>query len=229
MSGDGFADRRKALRDRLDKLDVGARDRVPERTAFFERVYETAGGDTAFVPWADLKPKDRLQAFLADHPGNGRRAIDVACGLGDNAEALGAAGWRTTAFDVSGRAVAWARERFPATKVEYRVADLTALPPEWAGGFDLVHECYTIQSVSGELRRAFARAIASLVAPGGRLLVYARFAPDGNNQAGPPWPLTPDEAAMFADFGLVEVSEERFDLRRPDRVIPHLFAVWERR
>lgn len=230
MSGDNeFAARRAALHDRINAID-GAQDAsLSNRKAFFDTVYESAAGNAAEVPWADLKPKDRLDAWLARHPGRGRRAIDVACGLGDNAEAIAAAGWRTTAFDLSSRAIGWARQRFPQSPVDYAVADLAALPPQWAGAFDLVHECYTIQSVPGELRALFSLAIASLVAPGGALLLYARTRPDDSPAAGPPWPLSPGEANIFAEMGFRLASEERFDLIRPDRAIPHLFAVWERR
>lgn len=216
--------RRAALTARVDAIDRKA----PSRAAFFDAVYRSAGADAGLVPWADQKPKERLAAWLAGNPGAGRAAIDVACGLGDNAEALAEAGWRTTAFDLSERAVAWARERFPGSTVDYRVADLMALPAPWTGAFDLVHECYTIQSVPGEMRAAFIAAIAGLVAPGGTLLVYARTRPGEEPGAGPPWPLSPSETAAFAGHGLTLAREERFTVNRPDRVIPHLFAVWQR-
>lgn len=229
MSGnDEFAARRAALHDRINAIDGAQGASLSDRRMFFDAVYERAAGDAAEVPWADMKPKDRLDAWLASNPGRGRRAIDVACGLGDNAEAIAAAGWRTTAFDLSSRAIGWALERFPQSPVDYRIADLSALPPEWSGAFDMVHECYTIQSVPGELRVLFAIAIASLVAPGGSLLVYARTRPDEQPTAGPPWPLSPRESGVFAEMGFRRVAAEQFDQVRPDRVIPHLFAVWER-
>src|SRR5690606_21942980 len=134
------------------------------RAAFFDMVYEMAGGDASSVPWADLAPKPELVEWLAANPGGRRRAIDVACGLGDNAEAISAAGYATTAFDGAGKAIDWARRRFPETSVDYRVADLLAPPDAWRRGFDLVHECYTVQSVPPERHEAFARAVAELVA-----------------------------------------------------------------
>lgn len=228
MNGDDFATRRAALRTRVNELDRNTGGSLADRTAFFDAVYETASGDEAAIPWADLKPKERLTRWLGDNPGNGRAAIDVGCGLGDNAEAIARAGWATTAFDVSSRAVGWALHRFPGSPVDYRVADLSHLPPPWAGAFDLVHECYTIQAVPGELRTWFAMAIASLVAPGGTLLVYARSRPTEADAGGPPWPLSPREARIFADMGFALVAEEHFDIVRPDRSIPHLFAVWQR-
>ncbi|MEP2117213.1 MAG: SAM-dependent methyltransferase, partial [Bauldia litoralis] len=59
---------------------------------WFDELYQGADGDTGQVPWADLAPKAGLPEWLADHPGEGRTALDVGCGLGDNAEAIAAAG-----------------------------------------------------------------------------------------------------------------------------------------
>ncbi|MEZ5791291.1 MAG: methyltransferase domain-containing protein [Nitratireductor sp.] len=126
MTGDdpeAFRARREALKSRIDPLDKDMID-GGDRGAFFDTVYDMAAGDAAGVPWADLKPKQQLEQWLASNPGNGRTAIDIACGLGDNAEAMAAAGYRTTAFDLARKAVAWARQRFPDSAVDYQVADL---------------------------------------------------------------------------------------------------------
>ncbi len=89
----------------------------PERQAFFNAVYEQAAGDAAFVPWADLKAKEQLNNGLRkmteSNPHPALTAMDVACGLGDNAEALARAGYATTAFDLAGDAIDWAKKRFP--------------------------------------------------------------------------------------------------------------------
>lgn len=200
-----------------------------KRGDFFDAVYRNAGGDAAAVPWADLKPKDRLEIWLAANPGRGRRAVDVACGLGDNAEAIAAAGWRTSAFDLAADAIEWASKRFPGTVVDYRVADLADLPPQWAGSFDLVHECYTLQSVPPAVMPKLRDGVASLVAPGGTLLVYARIRPDGAHADGPPWPLEEREAKAFAQMGFELAGEERFATERHGRSVAHVFANWRRR
>lgn len=54
-----------------------------------------------------------LVHWLVKNLGEGLSAVVVGCGLGDDAEALAAAGFAVTAFDVSGSAIAWAKERFP--------------------------------------------------------------------------------------------------------------------
>lgn len=213
---------------RINGID---RDRVsdePDRAAFFDTVYELAEGDARGVPWADLAPKPQLVDWLARNPGNGERAIDVACGLGDNAEAIAAAGYAATAFDGAAIAIEWARRRFPASPVDYRVADLLDPPDGWRQGFALVHECYTVQSVPPERHGDFARAVADLVAPGGILLVYTRVRADEGATFGPPWALTERELGAFVAAGLAPVSDHRFDIDRHGRPVPHAWMEFRR-
>ena len=114
------------------------------------------------MPWAHLEPRPLLEDWLAARSLVGLRALDVGCGLGDNAEALARAGAHVVAFDLVERAVQWARERFPQSAVDYRVADLFDAPSEWRGAFDLVHELYTLQALARDAsarRRAGARRL----------------------------------------------------------------------
>jgi SAM-dependent methyltransferase len=141
----------------------------------------------------------------------GLRALDVGCGLGDNAEALAAAGARTTAFDLSQKAIDWAKRRFPDSHVDYRAADLFAAPPEWRESFDLVHECYTLQALPADLIPRAAEALAAFVAPGGRLLVIARARENAAAPAGPPWPLSRRSIEALATGGLELVSVEQIE------------------
>lgn len=229
MSGaDEPARQRAALKRRIDGIEADVTAADGSRDRFFDAVYEAAGEDPAAVPWADLRAKPELVDWLARNPGGNRRAIDVACGLGDNAEAIAAAGYDTVGFDGSRKAVGWARQRFPASPVDYRIADLLDLPGEWRGAFDLVNECYTVQAVPPDMHPAFSRAIASLVAPGGVLLVYMRRRDEGGPVSGPPWPLSPRELAIFGDFGLKRIEHRPFVLGRADRDIPVVFDVWRR-
>ena len=224
--------RRAAARARINALDKSISHNQSERQEFFNAVYAQANGDAAYVPWADLEAKEKLNQWLKDNNGfnlsKRLKAIDVACGLGDNAEAMAGAGYETTAFDLAVDAIDWAKARFPQSKIDYRQADLFQLPEEWIGQFDLVHECYTLQALQPDTLGKTASAIASLVKPGGRLLVFTRTRKNGGTVEGPPWPLEEDKLEMFYELGFELVSDERFENRKNDRVVPHAFMQWNK-
>lgn len=223
----GFSARRAAARQVLNAIDaVGGQD--AHRRGWFTAVYDLASGDPAKVPWADLAPHPLLAAWLpGEQAAQTRlRALDIGCGLGDNAQALAEAGYATTAFDLVPAAIAWARRRFPSSPVDYRVADLFAPPTEWDGAFDLVHECYTLQALSEPSRGQAQQAIARFIAPGGRLLVIARSRDEDEPAKGPPWPLSRADLARFGACGLIAEAIER--ISDPSDGRPHWRAVFTR-
>ncbi|MDE2578517.1 MAG: class I SAM-dependent methyltransferase [Hyphomicrobiales bacterium] len=176
-------------------------DSDPYRRDWFRAVYDLAEGDAARVPWADLAPHPLLADWLRDRRLTGR-ALDIGCGLGDNAEAIAKAGAQTSAFDLSENAIAWARKRFPQSSVDYRAADLFATPRDWRGAFDFAHECYTLQALGPAALPAAARAIAQTLKPGAQLLVIARARDEREEIPGPPWPLTRSQIDTIAQAGL---------------------------
>ena len=176
---------------------------LPRRSAvsWFDPLYAAAGREAAAVPWANLEACPAVAAYAASHSGPGR-AVIVGCGLGDDAEVVAAAGYVTTAFDVSEHAAEWCRQRFPDSTVDYRVADLFDLPEDLVGVFDLVVEVRTIQSLPPGLRDDAIDAVASLVAAGGSALVVALSRPDGTIPSGPPWAISRSELNRFEEAGL---------------------------
>lgn len=174
---------------------------------WFEQLYADAGGAHEVVPWADMAPKPALVGWLDGQRPSGL-ALVVACGLGDDAEELARRGTAVHAFDVSPTAIAWCRRRFPGSPVDYRVADLFALPPDWLGAHDLVVEIRTIQSLPLERHPAAIAAVAATVAPGGTLLVRCDARADDAQDTGRPWPLRRHELDGFVTAGLTEVAVE---------------------
>jgi ubiquinone/menaquinone biosynthesis C-methylase UbiE len=92
----------------------------------------------------------------------------VGCGICDDPVFLAGLGCEVTAFDVSPTAVAEGRRRFAGSPVTFQVADLLALPPGWAGAFDLVAELYTVQALYGMAREAAIAALPGLWHPAAR-------------------------------------------------------------
>jgi len=141
--------------------------------------------------------------------GGGRRAVVVGSGLGRDAELIASLGFDTTAFDISPTAVRNAQRRHPKSSVHYVVADLLELPVGWPGAFDLVVESITVQSLPRRLREPATAGVASLVAPGGTLIVVSHVLGERDDpDAGPPWPLTRSEIEAFSRYGLAPVRIE---------------------
>jgi SAM-dependent methyltransferase len=208
-----FATRRAAARKELDAIDPAMQGNLradPLRRTWFNEVYARAGDDPARVPWADLAPHPLTKAFVDGQLRGvaGTRALDVGCGLGDNAECLATAGADVSAFDFVAQAITWAKQRFPQSRVDYRVADLLALPAEWRGVFDFVNECYTLQAIAPALLADSLAALAAVLAPGGHLLIVARARDEAAAASGPPWLLPPSIFDMAKGYGLEPVVVE---------------------
>ena len=210
----GSSDREAETR----RIAAGANDQDP--TGWFEELYQSARSGTAAIPWDRGAPHPLLAEWTAVHEvdGSGRSAVVVGCGLGTDAEHLAWLGFDSTAFDVSPTAVATASERHPGSSVAYTTADLFDLPTDWSGAFDLVFESLTVQSMPIAFHEPAIRAVGSLVAPRGTLLVVAAQREEGVEVQGPPWPLTRSEIAAFSTAELRTVSVE--DLQ--DREAPEI-------
>jgi SAM-dependent methyltransferase len=176
-----------------------------EATAWFDPLYSAAGGDAEKVPWADLKPNRWLLEWLDAQAAASKdsAAVVVGCGLGDDAEELSRRGYDVVAFDVAPTAIEWAKERFPESSVQYRVADLFELPASMEAGFDFVFEAYTIQALPAPVREVAIAAVAGLVAPGGELLAVMRGGEPEQQAEGPPWPVTKAELHGYENAGLL--------------------------
>jgi SAM-dependent methyltransferase len=197
-----------------DELGVAAvADGDPTR--WYDELWSAAARGEVGMPWDRTDPHDLLADFVPGPDGAGRRAVVVGAGYGADAEHLASRGFATTAFDISPAAVAAARQRYPDSAVDYRVADLLDLPEDLVGAFDLVVEIYTVQALHGSLREAAVSGVRSLVAPGGTLFVV-QIVRDDDEEVGaePPWLLDQAEMEALAGDGLVAESLDR--LPNPD-------------
>ena len=168
--------------------------------------------------WA-AKPNRFLVAEVADlEPG---RALDLACGEGQNAIWLATLGWRVTGVDYSEVAIAKARERAERDGVdaEFECADLVTYEPG-SSVFDLVVVLY-LHIPSRERHIVLGRAAAAL-APGGTFLLVGHDTLNMTEGVGGPSDpeihFTPDEiAAELADLEIVKAERVLRDVRGQER------------
>ena len=196
--------------------------------SWFEPLYAKADGDENQVPWALPEAVPYLTQWIArtsadrlEKAGSRQSAVVVGCGLGNDAEALAEAGFEVTAFDVADSAIAWAKQRFPSSNVNYVTADLFDLPSEWKHHFDVVFEFRTLQALPISVRKEAIDQIAVLAKPGGTLLLATYVRDSESVPDGPPWPLSEQELAWIEATGLEKIREERFqkkESRFSDRV-----------
>ena len=184
-------------------------------TAWFDELYAEGAAGVIGVPWDRPAPLPPVVEHLRRRPpAVGSRAIVVGCGLGVDAEFLQEIGAGTqlevTGFDISATAIELARTRHPDSAVDYQVGDLLDLPPHWLAAFELVLEVINVQALPLELRASAAAGVASLVAPGGRLVVVENVREDGAALSQrPPWGFTVADIELFAVGGLrIESSEQ---------------------
>ncbi len=142
------------------------------------------------------KPNRFLVAEVAELPPG--RALDLACGEGQNAIWLATLGWDVTGVDYSEVAIAKARARAERddVHVEFVCADLLEFEPE-PRAFDLVLLLY-FHLPPSELRIVLARGRAAL-ADGGTILILGHDRTNITGGVGGPSDptilYTPDEIA----------------------------------
>jgi SAM-dependent methyltransferase len=126
------------------------------------------------------------------------RALDLACGEGQNAIWLATVGWDVVGVDFSEVAIAKARARAErdGVAVDFAIGDLVEYEPE-AGAFDLVLLLY-LHLPPHERRLVLERASAAVASGGTLLLVGHDLANMTEGVGGPSDPtihVTPDEVA----------------------------------
>ena len=161
--------------------------------------------------WA-TRPNRFLVAEVEDLPPG--RALDLACGEGQNTVWLASLGWKATGVDYSEVAVDKARARASrdGLAVDFVCADLVAYEPAEAA-FDLVLVLY-LHIPSNERGAVLARAAAA-VAPGGTFLLVGHDLTNLKDGVGGPSDpsllVTPEEVA--AELPGLEIEKAERVLR----------------
>lgn len=148
------------------------------------------------------------------------RALELACGLGDNAIGLAELGWEVDAVDISPVGLALARER--AVRKEVTV--------NWIAGdldeFTPIPDAYDLVVVMRFLDRVrLPLLVESALEPGGRL-VYETFLRTeldrpGTHLRNPAFTLAPGELpTLYSALNVVEYDE----VELPERTVARLVA-----
>jgi SAM-dependent methyltransferase len=128
-----------------------------------------------FVPWDGHPLAQSLQGLIeGDNPLSTGTALDLGCGTGDNSIYLAKHGWRATGIDFVGKAVAKARAKAAANKIDvtFAQADVTRLSSEDVGSnFDLIVDNGCLHGMSPEDRDAYVREVTAVAGAQARLLL----------------------------------------------------------
>lgn len=192
---------------------------------WFDALYKEAAGDNDVIPWADLEPNAyfRKWAEANNLKGEGRSALVVGCGLGDDAKFLHDLGFKVTAFDISPTAIEWAKKLYGENDIQFEVADLFQPFQRWLGSFDFVLEIYTIQPLPLQMRPSVIDAVAAFVAENGKLVVVTRGREDDEEPNEMPWPLSRRDLSRFEQNGLMQTDFVVMDAEKENE--PHRFVV----
>ena len=199
-----FDIRENTQRLAADSLEKG------DATGWFDILYKEAAGDNKHIPWADLETNKFLVRFAekTNLRGDGRKALVVGCGLGDDARFLFDLGFEVTGFDISETAIEWAKRLHADTSIDFHAADLFAPPRGWLGAFKFVLEVYTIQPLPLGMRPQTIDAIARFVAPKGKLVVVTRGREDDEEPLELPWALSRRDLSQFERNDLKQIHFE---------------------
>ncbi|SBT43133.1 class I SAM-dependent methyltransferase [Micromonospora auratinigra] len=153
----------------------------------YDRIYLDSAGSGG-PPWDIGRPQPALAAVLDDRV-RGPKVLDIGCGPGDLAIALGRRGYQVTAVDISSVAIDTARARATraGVSVRFEVGDATRLSLPDAP-FDSVFDSgllHILHRAGGGRAEAYLRLLPGLAAPGASVFVLAV-----SRAAGEGWSLT---------------------------------------
>lgn len=182
------------------------------------------------APW-DIGAPQPAVVRLADADVFTGTVLDAGCGTGDNALHLAAHGLHLLGVDVAEAAVAIARDRAAARRldVEFIVADALRLD-RLDRVFDTVLDCALFHAFDADERRNYVASLSSVTRPGSSLYLLC-FSDVGPGAAGP-HPVSRQELsepfAAGSGWSIVSVSSERLQARFAPEGVPAWLAEVER-
>lgn len=205
---------------------------TPDREVF-DRIYGRRTPEQ--IAWHYDDPPEQLVELLDSGKVRPCKAVEIGCGLGTQSLALARRGFDVTGIDCSRVAIEEARRRArqAGVAVRYVVADLlTSLdglspPYEFAWDWEVLHHVFPPQ------RPGLVRALADLIAPGGRYLSVAFSERDPWLAGQGKYRKTPIDTVLYFSSvqELRELFEPLFDVLELDTIPirgkrePHL-ANW---
>jgi 2-polyprenyl-3-methyl-5-hydroxy-6-metoxy-1,4-benzoquinol methylase len=141
----------------------------------------------------------------------GREVLDAGCGVGYGSAYLAEVASRVVAVDIDPESIAYARERYAAPNVEFRLGDLRALELE-SDSFDVVTSFEVIEHLREQ--EAFVDELARVLRPDGVLVISTPNAQQTDDAPANPFHLrelsrADFEALLGERFETVELYGQR--------------------
>ncbi|MFD4676571.1 class I SAM-dependent methyltransferase [Lentzea sp. NPDC058450] len=130
---------------------------------------------TREVPFFVAKPDENLAAHVETGLLEPGRALDIGCGPGRNAIFLARRGFQVDAVDISGTAIAWARERSEGLDVDFRHGDAFAVE----GSYDLIYDSGCFHHLPPHRRVAYLALLDRALVPGGHFALTCFTSDEG--------------------------------------------------
>jgi SAM-dependent methyltransferase len=176
-----------------------------------------------FTPWDAGRVPALLERFLGTEPRR-LRVLIPGCGSGYEARAFADAGHDALAVDFAPAAVDRARKILGPFSEVVRLADF--FEADLGAPFDLVYERAFLCSLPRPLRPRYARRVAELLVPRGRIAGFFFFE-DG--ERGPPFGLRSGELdALLGDF-FEQTEDAAVDDSIPIFVGKERWKIWRLR
>jgi SAM-dependent methyltransferase len=147
----------------------------PDSVAYWDQYFRALRDNGRDLDWGGRW----IQPFLAPlrELGDGPHVLELGCGTGNDAARLADAGCTVTALDLSGEAIAHARQRF-GVRVIFLVADMAAPLAFPDGAFDAVMSNVALHRFDDAVTRAVFAEIGRVVRSGGLLLFHVNARQD---------------------------------------------------